>query len=138
MSNQAKTRPPAVLTAEIQVPFKYTIIHGGTPSRRSSEQKARTRSLNLMGLVFESPEMEKDGLHLSFTDSTYGRNSLEIMLDLGKKFRTIELVGQVEWYERRSTAMGHAFIIGVGFIDVAADVLSVLRDYLQQTRGLMQ
>jgi hypothetical protein len=90
-----------------------------------------------MGLVFESQEMEKEGLHLSFTDSTYGRNSLEITLDLGKKFRNLELVGQVEWYERRSTAMGHAFIIGVGFIDVAPDVLSVLREYLQQTRGLM-
>jgi len=127
-----------VLTAEVQVPFKYTIIHGGTPSRRSAEQKARTRSLNLTGLVFETVEMEQDGLHLSFTDSTYGRNSLEITLDLGKKFRTVELLAQVEWYERRATAMGYAFIVGVGFIDVAADALSVLRDYLQQARAFMQ
>jgi len=138
MSDHGRQRPPAVLAAEVQVPFKYTIIHGGSPSRRSAEQKARTRSLNLVGLVFETTEMEKDELHLSFTDSSYGRNSLEITLDLGKKFKTVELVGQVEWYERRSTAVGHAFIVGVGFIDVAADVLSLLRDYLQQARGLLQ
>lgn len=138
MSDRTKSSPPAVLIAEVQVPFKYTIIHGGAPSRRSSEQKARTRSLNLMGLVFEIAEMEQEGLHLSFTDSTYGRNSLEITMDLGKKFGAVELVGQVEWYERRSTAMGYAFIVGVGFIDVPADVLSVLRDFLQQARGLMQ
>ncbi|MBI4963888.1 MAG: hypothetical protein HY913_11480 [Desulfomonile tiedjei] len=138
MSDRTKSRPPAVLTAEVQVPFKYAIVHGGSPSRRSAEQKAQTRSLNLMGLVFETSDMEKDGLHLSFADSTYGRNSLEIKLDLGKKFRTVEVVGQVEWYERRSTAMGHAFIVGVGFLDVAADVLSLLRDYLQQVRGLLE
>jgi hypothetical protein len=136
MADRSKPHAGAVTTAEIQVPFTFTIIHGTDPSRRSNEYKAITRSLNLMGLVFEVPEMEKDGYHLSFTDTTYGRNSLEMILDLGKKFQNVEVMGQVEWYERRSTTSGHAFTVGVGFIDVPADSQQVLREYLQQAHGL--
>ncbi|HMK34737.1 MAG TPA: hypothetical protein VK463_06705 [Desulfomonilaceae bacterium] len=124
------------LTAELQIQFKYTIIHGTDPSRKSAEQKAFTKSLNLQGLIFESPRMEADGYHLSFTETTYGRNCLEMKLDLGKRFGTVEVIGQVEWYERRTTLHGISFIVGVNFVDIQADALSVLREFLQQSRGM--
>lgn len=136
MAESSKYHLAAVAAAEIQVPFTLTIIHGTDPSRRSNPIKTKTRSLNLMGLVFESPAMEHEGFHLSFTDTTYGRNSLEVVLDLGKKFQRVEIMGQVEWYERRSTAAGHCFIVGVGFIDVPADALQTLREYIQQAHVL--
>jgi len=132
MGRPSKPFTGAVTAAEIQVPFTFTIVHGTDPSRRSNLYKAKTRSLNLTGMVFEATEMERDGFHLSFTDTTYGRNSLEITMDLGKKFQKVEVIGQVEWYERRSTAVGHSFIIGVAFIDLPADSLQILRDYIQQ------
>lgn len=124
-----------LLTADLQIPFKYTIIHGTDPSKKSAQQKGITKSLNLQGLIFEAPSMEAEGYHLSFTETTYGRNSLEITLDLGKRFGVIEVIGQVEWYERRTTVMGTSFIVGVNFIDVQADALAVLREFLQQSRG---
>ncbi len=136
MSDRPLARAYAIMTAEVQVPFKFTVIHGGDPSLRSSRQKASTRSLNLMGLVFETQAMEADGFHLSFTESAFGRNSLEITLDLGKKFGGVELLGQVEWYERRATAIGYNFIVGVSFIDVQTDELTALRDFLQQAHSL--
>jgi len=125
-----------IMTVEVQLPFTYTVIHGGDPSLRSSLQKAKTRSLNLVGLVFESPSMEVGGFHLSFTESAYGRNSLEITLDLGKKLGSVELLGQVEWYERRATLIGHSFMVGIAFIDVQADELTALREYLVQMHAL--
>jgi hypothetical protein len=136
MVESPKYHVATVAAAEIQVPFTFTIIHGTDPSRRSNVYKTRTRSLHLMGLVFESQEMEHEGFHLSFTDTTYGRNSMEIVLDLGKKFQKVEVMGQVEWYERRSTAAGHCFIVGVGFIDLPADTLQTLREYIQQAHQL--
>jgi hypothetical protein len=76
-----------------------------------------------------------DGLHLSFTEQSFGRNFLEVSLELGstgkKKFQPVELIGQVEWYERRSTVAGHAFIVGVGFVDPQADAMIILREFLQ-------
>jgi hypothetical protein len=135
MSEKTGTRMPATM-AEIQLPFKFTVVHGADPSRRSSEQKAVTRSINLQGLIFETPNMEADSYHLSFTESTYGRNSLEISLDLGKRFGTIELAAQVDWYERRATALGHCFSVGVSFLDVPTDVMAILREYLQIQRSL--
>lgn len=136
MSDRSSQNVTAAMTAEVQVPFTYTIVHGGDPSRKSAPQKARTRSLNLVGLVFETNVMTAHGFHLSFTESYFGRNSLEITLDLGKKIGQVELFGQVEWYERRSTAAGHCFIVGVSFVDVPADAQSILRDFLKQCQLL--
>jgi hypothetical protein len=129
-----KPRAGAIM-AEIQIPFKYVIVHGTDPSKKSNQQKAVTKSINLMGLVFETDKMEIEGFHLSFTEVTYGRNSLVIFLDLGKRFGPIEIVGQVDWYEKRVTHLGSSFIVGIGFIDVQADATNVLREFLIQNRG---
>ena len=136
MSKKVSTQPSATLTADVRVPFRYIVVHGGDPSLRSAEQNGTTRSLNLVGLTFETTQMEVDGFHLSFTESTYGRNALEITLDLGKKLGEIEILGQVDYYERRATAVGHAFIVGVSFVDIQADELAALREFLHQFHGL--
>lgn len=136
MSEKTSTQPSATMTAEVRIPFRYIVVHGGDPSLRSAEQRGTTRSLNLVGLAFETTTMEVDGFHLSFTESTYGRNSLEITLDLGKKLGEIEILGQVDHYERRATALGHSFIVGVSFIDIQADELAALREFLNQFHGL--
>jgi hypothetical protein len=128
----------STFAAEVQLPFRYTVIHGEDPSRRSPQYKAMTRSLHLNGLIFETQKMEADGFHLSFTGGTFGRNFLEIALDLGKRSSTVEVLGQVEWYERRATVIGHAFSVGVSFVDVAVEALAALRNYLQQTQSLMR
>ncbi|MDQ7784314.1 MAG: hypothetical protein RDU20_15620 [Desulfomonilaceae bacterium] len=136
MSEKVSPHLSATMTAEVRVPFRYKIVHGTDPSLKSAEQRATTRSVNLVGLTFETVSMNLDGFHLSFTESSFGRNSLEISLDLGKKLGEIEVLGQVDYYERRSTTEGHCFIVAVGFIDVQADELAVLREFLNQVHGL--
>jgi hypothetical protein len=126
-----QTRPPANVTADIQVKFSFRVVHGDDPSRRSEPQKSVTRSLSLMGLVFESPSMEVGGFHLSFTPMSFAQNLLEITLDLGKKFKAIEALGQVDWYEKRSSIHGHTFLVGVNFVDLQPDALVILRQFLQ-------
>jgi hypothetical protein len=138
MSNKKELRAYVGTTVDVRVPFRYVIIHGSDPSLRSSEQRATTLNLNLAGLSFETESMDQAGFHLSFTESTFGRNSLEIRLDLGKKIGEIEVLGQVEWYERRLTAMGHNFVVGVSFLDVQADELAALREFLRQIQTLSQ
>ncbi|MFH1115865.1 MAG: hypothetical protein V1792_18295 [Pseudomonadota bacterium] len=132
MSDKQSPQPSAIMTAEVRVPFRYRIVHGSDHSLKSAEQRGTTRSLNLVGLSFDTSSMDQDGFHLSFTETTFGRNSLEITLDLGKKLGEIEVLGQVDYYERRSTIEGHSFIVGVGFIDVQADELALLREFLHQ------
>ena len=118
-------------TADVRVPFAFYVIHGDDPSRRSSIQKASTRSINLVGLVFETPQIEVESFHLSFTEASFSRNAIEIHLDLGKKYDKVELLAQVEWYERRSP---DAFIVGVNFVDIPADALEALRELLKKVR----
>lgn len=93
--------------------------------------------MNLMVLSFETPRIEVEDFHLSFTEASYGRNSLEIVLDLGKRLGEVDLLGQVEWYESRQTPAGQYFIVGVGFIDVQADVMAAMREFLRQAQGFV-
>lgn len=137
MSDKPRRRIAAHMTADVHVPFRYRIVHGRDPSRKSSEQTARTKSLNLVGLSFETPHIEVEDFHLSFTEASYGRNSLEIVLDLGKRLGEVDLLGQVEWYESRQTQAGQYFIVGVGFIDVQADVMAAMREFLKHAQGFV-
>jgi hypothetical protein len=132
MTDKPEQRTFVGVTTDAKIPFTFVIVHGINSSVRSSQHKATTRSLNLTGLTFDTESIEYDGLHLSFTESAYGRNSLEINLDLGKKIGEINVFGQVEWYERRTTVTGHMFVVGVSFIDVQADETSALREFVQQ------
>ncbi len=136
MVDKANILTHGTIAAEVEVRFKYTVIHGENPTKRSPEYKAITRSLSLNGLVFETKKMEADGFHLSFSSGTFARNFLEIALDLGRRCSSVEVLGQVEWYERRSTAASHSFAVGVGFVDIQVEALTVLRDFLQQTQAV--
>jgi hypothetical protein len=135
MSDKPEQRTLIAAMADVKVPFTFVVVHGINPTVRSSACHATTRSLHLTGLSFETESIHYDALHLSFTESAYGRNSLEIKLDLGKKLGEIEVLGQVEWYERRVTAMGHTFIVGVSFIDLQADEVATLREFLYQVQS---
>jgi hypothetical protein len=132
MSEESNGGLRKIMTAQVQVPFTFSVIDAHDPSFRSSEQRAVTKSLNLGGLVFETGKMDVEGFHLSFADATHGRNSLEIILKMGKKSDIVEVLGQVEWYERRSGPEGFSFVVGVSFVDIQADALAMLRDFLQQ------
>ena len=138
MADSSGSHPATRMAVEVQVSFRYTIINGADPSQRSTEQKAVAKTLTLAGLTFESPEMVVGGFHLSFADATFGRNTLEIVLDLGKKFDVVEVLGEVDFYERRSGPTGSSFLVGVVFTDIPADALAVLRDFLRQSQSATQ
>ncbi|MBM3298414.1 MAG: hypothetical protein FJY85_00495 [Deltaproteobacteria bacterium] len=135
MTDRPEQRTFFGVTVDARIPFTFVLVHGINSTVRSSEHKSTTRSVNLTGLTFETESIHYDGLHLSFTESAYGRNSLEIKLDLGKKIGEISVIGQVSWYERRATATRHTFIVGVSFIDVQADEMVALREFLQQAQS---
>ena len=42
----------------------------------------------------------------------------------------------VEWYEKRTTAREQTFIVRVDFVDVSADALAMLREFLHQYHRL--
>lgn len=129
-------RYAGALQADVKVPFTYVVVHGSDPTRRTGEQKAYTRTLQLQGMIFETSHIEVEGFHLSFTESSFGRNYLEIVLDLGKRWPPVEVTGQVEWYERRPTPQGYTFIVGISFVDIQADAQTIIRDYLKFIHGM--
>jgi|GEM_PF-1300886 len=117
-----------VTRADVRVPFKFTVIHGDDPARRSDQHSAITRSLSLTGLILDTPKMVWDGFHLSFTEYSFARNSLELVLDLGKHFGTVDCLAQVEWYERQTADV---FSVGVEFSEMHADARNVIKRFIE-------
>jgi hypothetical protein len=117
-----------VTRADVRIPFKFIVIHGDDPSRRSDQHSAVTRSLSLTGLIFDTPRMVVDGFHLSFTEYSFARNSLELILDLGKAFGTVDALAQVEWYERQTADV---FSVGVEFGEMHTDARNAIRRFIE-------
>ncbi len=135
MNERTSSRGAAATTIDTHTPFRFRIVHGADPTRKSEEHKAVTRTLSLGGLIFETPVVERDGLHISFTEASFGRNFLEINLDLGRKLPPIQVVGQVEWYESRPGLRENVFIVGVSFVEMQADAVALLRQYIRMASG---
>jgi hypothetical protein len=131
MTDTKSGRVSSIASADTPVAFRFRVVHGTDQSRKSTEHKAFTRSLSLSGLIFEITTVDVDGLHISFTEASFGRNYLEIILDPGGKLPPIELLGQVEWYESRFTPRGDIFIVGVTFVDTQADAVALLRSLIR-------
>lgn len=117
----------------IRVPFKFTIVHADDPDLTSGPHKAMTRDLTTSGLIFHARSMVMGGLHLSFTEASFSRNLMEISLELARRAKPIELLGQVEWYERRA---GEDFIVGVSFLDLSGETFEILREFVYRSRHL--
>jgi hypothetical protein len=136
MTDKSSGRITAATTIDTQTPFRFRIVHGADPTRKSEEYKAVTRTLSLGGLIFETPVVERDGLHISFTEASFGRNFLEIFLDLGRKLPSIQVIGQVEWYESRPAIRENVFVVGVTFVEIQPDAVALLRQHLRIATGL--
>jgi hypothetical protein len=132
MTDLTGGRISAVASVDTPVSFSFRVVHGADSSRKSEERRAVTKSLSLAGLVFEVPTVDVDGLHISFTEESFGRNFLEMVLEPGRKMPPIELLAQVDWYESRVTPRGHVFIVGVSFVDIQADAVALLRSLIRR------
>jgi hypothetical protein len=136
MTDRTGGRISAVASVDTPVSFAFRVVHGADSARRSEERRAVTKSLSLSGLVFEIPTVDVDGLHISFTEESFGRNYLEIVLDPGRKLPPIDVLGQVEWYESRTTPRGDIFIVGVIFVDIQADAIALLKSLIRRITSI--
>lgn len=109
--------------------MKYLVISGKDEMKISRSLEAKVEDLSLSGLVFQTPSMRVDDLHLSYDESPILRNKLTMEIDLPNR-RKVTAIGEVSWYERSFVSKEAFYHVGVAFKEMSPEDRSVLRDYL--------
>ncbi len=114
---------------ELGLPLKYLVVSGKDEMKISRSVDGKVEDLSLSGLVFTTPSMRIDDLHLSYDESPLVRNKLTMEIDLpgGKK---ITAIGEVAWYERSLTMRDQIYHVGVNFKEMSPEDRQSLKDYL--------
>lgn len=114
---------------ELGLPLKYLVVSGEDEMKISRSVDGQVEDLSLSGLVFKTPSMRIDDLHLSYDESPLVRNKLTMEIDLpgGKK---ITAIGEVAWYERSLTMSDQIYHVGVNFKEMSPEDRQSLKDYL--------
>lgn len=109
--------------------MKYLVISGKDEMKISRSLDAKVEDLSLSGLVFQTPTMRVDDLHLSYDESPILRNKITMEIDLPNQ-RKVTAIGEVSWYERSFVSKDAFYHVGVAFKEMSPEDRSVLRDYL--------
>lgn len=109
--------------------MKYLVVSGKDEMKISRSMDAKVEDLSLTGLVFQTPTMKVDGLHLSYDESPSLRNKLTIEINLPNR-RKINAIGEVSWYEKSFVKADPVYHVGVNFKEMSRDDREALRDYL--------
>lgn len=109
--------------------MKYLVISGKDEMKISRSLDAKVEDLSLSGLVFQTPSMRVDDLHLSYDESPVLRNKLTMEIDLPNQ-RKVTAIGEVSWYERSFVSKDAFYHVGVAFKEMTPEDRNVLRDYL--------
>jgi hypothetical protein len=109
--------------------MKYLVISGKDEMKISRSLEAKVEDLSLSGLVFQTPTMKVDDLHLSYDESPVLRNKITMEIDL-PNHRKVTAMGEVSWYERSFVSKDTFYHVGVVFKEMSPEDRSALRDYL--------
>jgi hypothetical protein len=114
---------------EVRLPMRFLVVSGRDHMQVSTSANGNLEDLSISGLVFQTPDIRKDALHLSYDESPLIRNRLILEIDLpgGHKFTS---VGEVSWYERSFVAKDSLYHVGVTFTEISPKDREALRDYL--------
>jgi len=112
------------------IPIRYNALSGKNLENISKPRTDYLDNIGIEGLVFQTSNMEIDGIHLSF-DRDFSRNMLYMVIDLPRPGRLVKIYGRVEWYERTLGRGEKEFTVGVSFADMSDDDRLALHRFLE-------
>lgn len=115
--------------AEIGLPMRFLVVSGRDHMQVSRSAHGKLEDLFLSGLVFQTPDIRQDDLHLSYDESPLIRNKLIVKIDFpgGRRFTAI---GEVSWYEKSFVAKDSVYHVGVSFTEITLEDREALKEYL--------
>jgi hypothetical protein len=107
--------------------FSYVVVSGIDRKVCSKTRLAQTEDISLGGLRFETKEIIVDGLHMSFDKASRAsegppiRNRLVLQFQAPGFSDSIEVSGEVAWYEVAEEGPEPTYAVGIEFVNVSPE-----------------
>jgi hypothetical protein len=131
-TNKRKSNRVAILT------LRYKVVSGWDKNKASRFVLGIVQNISPDGLCLRTNTLEIDGLHISFDDTPLVRNKLRIELDLPSSRNTINLEGEVEWYEKEPGKNRDFYNVGVSFVKLKDEDRKTLKEYIKTIEEFTQ
>lgn len=132
VSNKRKSKRVAILT------LRYKVVSGWDKNKASKVVLGIVENISMDGLCLKTNTLEIDGLHVSFDDTPLVRNKLRIELDLPNSRNTINIDGEVEWYEKEHGKNRDFYNVGVSFVKLKDEDRKTLKEYIKSIEEYIQ
>lgn len=113
----------------LRIPLKYLVISGRDEMKVSRSVSGILEDISMNGLIFKTPSVTVDDMHISYDESPLVRNRLTLEIDLPGR-RKVTALGEVSWYERSLVSKEKVFHVGVTFTEMSEEDRQILKDYL--------
>jgi len=110
-----------------ELEFSYIVVSDINRKVCSKTRLAQTEDISLGGLRFETKEIIVDGLHMSFDTTSKAsegppiRNRLVLQFQVPGFSNSIEVWGEVAWYEVAEEGPEPTYAVGIEFINVSPE-----------------
>ena len=115
---------------KIPIKTKFRIIAGENPTETSTESRGIINNISLNGLCLEAGLVQIGGFHISHDSSMTKKNRLRLKLQLpqkeSKSSDTINVLGEVVWYDKTDLNSQHPYRIGVQILEISKEDKSKL------------
>jgi hypothetical protein len=124
LSNRRKHKRLAIVT------LRYHVVSGWEKGKASRVVLGVVDNISEDGLCLKTQSLEVDGIHLAYDDTPLVRNRLKIDLDLPGLSQSIQIEGDVEWYEKEPGS--EFYTVGISFSKINERDREMLREYIEK------
>ncbi len=117
---------------------KFKIVSGENPTKISSMVNGITKDLSSSGLGLETAFVQIDRLHISHDSSMMVKSRLDIELEIQREDgnnapKTIHLVGETAWYDRKDTNPQYPYNVGVKILEISKEDQAILDSFINNS-----
>jgi len=93
----------------------------------SKTSQAKTKSISVNGVCLRTNKVQVDGLHICSSISGITKNKLKLEIDLPYKLKTINIIGEVSWYDMTPENDEYLYNVGVSFTKISDEDKKALK-----------
>jgi len=122
------------LRLELPLQVTLTIISDEPAATGPKPIRVKSRNISEQGICIETRHVEIDGVHMLSGSPGAQRNRLDLAIDLYGIEKTIQVTGEVCWYDLSPESDNFMFQVGIVFLDISREDKDLLKNFLKNNQ----
>ena len=118
------------LRLELPLQVTLTIISDEPAAGGPKPIRVKSRNISEQGICIETRKIEIDGVHMLSGSPGAQKNRIDMVIDLYGIEKTIQVTGEVCWYDLSPESENFMFQVGIVFLNIDAEKKALLKSFL--------